>query len=424
LTSRFGQDQPICAVRDRATEALSWLEERCYNAIRFVSIGLATHVRYLFCLIPPHDSLFDPFFPCSATEVDHWIDADLDDIRARHPVIYDSWDPSCRHQVDHLDVLPLLDEHGYENRIYDVNGRKIARRKASIAECTLPCAILVNLRTVTALFQSDDDMSIDEDPPSDDEEPTSSKSHQNKISLSVYPQAFLHDYGHIQAKGPLQLMQPTSQKINSQFPPSDDLDSDDINIAHVPLVTGISTQMYNDWFHRAATQAGNLDVVRGRISAALAAPLPNANTSTKNRKTAEVLKKYCNLALPYARFADRTHVANCPTALRVESVYIIDMRCIPENRRNGRLAFQLFRLPYMLTPRRTLYEKLICDLVDAWSRTEVSDKLREHLLILKPGVRFSFPFCFLPLIPYIYLGLPQHGSLGHIWHQLPPKTDI
>jgi len=288
-------------------------------------------------------SWFNSSFACSATEVDDWINTDLNDIRRRHPVVYDSWDPACRQHVDDLDDLPLLDEHGYEKRIYDTNGQKIARRQASIAEWTSPCAILVNLRTITTLFQSDDDMAVDEDLDSDDEEATCSKSRENKISLSVYPQAFLRDYGHIQAKGPLQLIQPMIQKINSNFPPSDDLGSDDIGNIHepqVPLVTGISTQMYGEWFHRAATQAGNLDVIRGRMSGALAAPSATATTTPTNRKTAEVLRKYCSLALPHARFADRIRVANCPSALRVESVYIVDMKCMPEDRRNGRLVVQ------------------------------------------------------------------------------------
>jgi hypothetical protein len=56
----------------------------------------------------------------------------------------------------------------------------------------------------------------------------------------------------------------------------------------------------------------------------------------------------------------------------------------------------------MLTPYSTLYEKLICILVDAWSRTEVSDRLREHLLIFKPGVGFSSPF-FLSRLIYIFI---------------------
>lgn len=45
VTSQFGQDQPICSSRNRVTESKSWFEERCYHKIRFVSVGLATHVR-------------------------------------------------------------------------------------------------------------------------------------------------------------------------------------------------------------------------------------------------------------------------------------------------------------------------------------------------------------------------------------------
>lgn len=47
ITSRFGQDQPICSSINRDTESISWLNERCYDQIRFVSVGLATHVRYV-----------------------------------------------------------------------------------------------------------------------------------------------------------------------------------------------------------------------------------------------------------------------------------------------------------------------------------------------------------------------------------------
>jgi hypothetical protein len=45
VTCRFGQDQPICASENRIAESLSWFKERCYDKIRFVSVGLATHVR-------------------------------------------------------------------------------------------------------------------------------------------------------------------------------------------------------------------------------------------------------------------------------------------------------------------------------------------------------------------------------------------
>jgi hypothetical protein len=241
----------------------------------------------------------------------------------------------------------MHDEHNHEIRIYDINGRKVARRSASIANSTKPCGILVNLRTITSIFQSHDDMEIDNDLYEGEDNPSALNSNQNKVSLSVYPQAFLRDYGHIQAKGPMQLMQPTIQRINSNFAESFDDDEDDIfddydrSHTSTPLITAISTQMYNEFMHRAATQAGALDVVRGRMSSALAAAPPSSRVTASNRRMADVLKRYCNLSLPHERFAERREVPDCPTSLRVESVYIIDMRCIREDQRSGRFVIQL-----------------------------------------------------------------------------------
>jgi hypothetical protein len=45
VTSRFGQDQPICKKDTRVQEAQTWYNERCYHMIRYVTVGLATHVR-------------------------------------------------------------------------------------------------------------------------------------------------------------------------------------------------------------------------------------------------------------------------------------------------------------------------------------------------------------------------------------------
>ena len=274
------------------------------------------------------------------------MDIDPEDIKARHRILYDSWDPESRERILNLEELPLFDEQDTEIRIYDSDGRKIARRSARISD--LSYGHLVNLRTVTALFQSNDEMDIDDDLYEEDEN-TTQLSKQNKVSLSIYPQAFLHDYGHIQAKGPFYLMQPTIERVNSHFQQLfDEMDDDHKNnlAPNTNLITAISTQMYNEFMHRAATQAGALDVVRGRMSSTLAAP-PNKRATQNNSRMGDVLKRYCNLALPHTRFVERTQVPNCPTALRVESVYNIDLKCIPEPQRNGR--FVKFILSDLLT---------------------------------------------------------------------------
>lgn len=170
--------------------------------------------------------------------------------------------------------------------------RRSQEETRQISNSTIPCGLLVNLRTVTSLFELNDDMEIDDDLFGDDEG-TTQPLKQNKVSLSIYPQAFLHDYGHIQAKGSLHLMQPTLQRINSDFRQlfediDDDLENNLPPIGHTSLITAISTQVYNEFMHRAATQAGALDIVRRRISSALAVPPPE-RASQSNIRMRDVL---------------------------------------------------------------------------------------------------------------------------------------
>ena len=373
VTSRFGQDQPICAIDSRDEEANNWYKERCYHKIRFVSVGLATHVRCVPITFPL--VLLHSLYLCSAKQVDEWVALDEDHIQAEHDIIFDSWDIESRNVIEDLSEIPLYDDTGKEIRIYSSDGRKIARRGAHLAPDTKSCGVLVNLRTITSVFQPDDnnvDMEEETDEEMDMDEEDRPARATNRVSLSVYPQAFLRDYGHIQAKGPLQLMQPIIETINASFEDDRqdaDISSDGPGLIHSTNtpVTGISTQMYNRMFHKAATQAGALDVQRGRLTGALSG---GGATTTKGKKTAQLLRRYCNAKLPHARFADRVDITDCPSALRVESVYVVDMLQIPEHDRDG----------------RTLYQKLICILVDAWSRTEVSDRLKSHLLVLTPEV--------------------------------------
>ena len=71
------------------------------------------------------------------------MDIDPEDIKARHRILYDSWDPESRERILNLEELPLFDEQDTEIRIYDSDGRKIARRSARISD--LSYGHLVNL---------------------------------------------------------------------------------------------------------------------------------------------------------------------------------------------------------------------------------------------------------------------------------------
>jgi hypothetical protein len=43
VTSRFGQNRSICIPQRRVPEAETWLKERRYDKIRYVTVALATH---------------------------------------------------------------------------------------------------------------------------------------------------------------------------------------------------------------------------------------------------------------------------------------------------------------------------------------------------------------------------------------------
>jgi hypothetical protein len=263
----------------------------------------------------------------------------IDDIKAANPIIYDSWDHDSRQVVEDLAALEQHTEDGKEIRIYDANGTKIARRAADLTLADDPCGILVNLRTIASLFQSDNDTSSDVEMDTEDEDIRPSKSTTNKVTLSVYPQAYLRDYGHIQAKGSIQLMKPVMDDINKAFQgrrEDNDLSSDGPDIYNPSVaeaVSAISTQMYNESNHKAASHAGALDVQRAKLTAAVSG---GSATTPKNKKTAEKLRHYCNTKLPHARFADRVNIPDCPSSLRLESVYVVDMHQMPERDRNGR----------------------------------------------------------------------------------------
>ena len=47
ITSRFGQNQRLAeSPRDREEELFNWARDRDYSRIRYVTLALATHIRY------------------------------------------------------------------------------------------------------------------------------------------------------------------------------------------------------------------------------------------------------------------------------------------------------------------------------------------------------------------------------------------
>lgn len=229
-------------------------------------------------------------------------------------------------------------QDGKEIRIYRPDGRKIGRRGAKPIDIDRSCGIFVNLRTIGAVFQ--DPLELDmEDMDLDDDDDSPPPPKQDKVSLSVYPQAYLRDYGHIQAKGTLHIMHPVINTLNASLvndanhSEAGSDEPDDLSDSQSPAVMAISTQMYNGSLHRAATQAGAQDVQRGKLTATLACGDPQ---TAKNKRTAESLKHYCEVKLPHMRYRDRINIDSCPCDLRVETVYVADMFQLPVGHRDGK----------------------------------------------------------------------------------------
>jgi hypothetical protein len=272
---------------------------------------------------------------------------------------------------------------------------------------------LLNLRTISSLYDEPDDQYLD--PDEDASDPDSSRPHPPAVS--VYPQAFLRDFGHIQSKGIMHLFTQAVHRINLAFHPHpnddlvlDDPTSDDPSPYPLggPVLTAISSQGYNELSHRAAPRAGAHDVQQGYITTALSGGFAS---SRKAKEKASQKRSYCDIKLPHDRFRHKIMLEDCPRTMRMEHVYCVNMQRLPVPKRNGRYVLNqppLLHVP--LTPSssrfiaRTLFKDIVCKLAQAWSSPEVFERLREHLLILKPEVRLpSTPF-FLPtsLLPSRY----------------------
>lgn len=282
----------------------------------------------------------------SATVVERWEPIEVDTILEENTAIYDSWDKDNRTPIQNLEELPLVDEEtGKEIRIYREDGQKIARRFAIANTVAGACGVLVDLKTASALFEDPNETGeLEEDDWMLDDEGEAEPKPKRIRNVSVYPQAFLRDYGHVQAKCGLNVTKPAIKAINSRFQEDPNIEDDEddnntndgveaVHLRPQPIVMAISAQMYNDILHRLTTHAGALDVQKGKLTAALAGSYASG---TKHVKTAETLQRYCNIKFPHDRFKERIQHADLPRSLRIESVYSINMGQLSEDKRNGR----------------------------------------------------------------------------------------
>jgi hypothetical protein len=295
-------------------------------------------------------SIVSPIFRC--TEVADWTIVPNDDIIEEYGEdgIFDSADLNFRQPVTLDDDYPLVDENGQEVRIYDANGNRINRRLALIDLSAPPCGVLVNLKTIQALFKPSREPLQDEARSVTSEDlAIAEEQDQHHIHIDAYPLAFLGSFGNIQANGVPPCFYPKITEINQStrrnHPPprrrraslsSEEEEEEEYEYEEedrVPsrqaVVKPISCQFYNYVSHRMAVRAGQLDSQHGTVTAAISGAYAETE---KNKRTATSKQQYCTLGLPSDRFHERMSsiVDKNPICCRAELVYTVDVRALDD----------------------------------------------------------------------------------------------
>jgi hypothetical protein len=267
--------------------------------------------------------------------VNEWVARPIEEIIEKHGErIFDSPDEAER-RIINIQEYPLLDEHGRENKIYASDGWRIHRREAYMAPDTQYNGMLFNLKTLHELF-----IQMDSDERAEDTED------QPITPYYVYPMACLKSIGHFQARGLISPFQMKIRRLNEELKgkyrqdDEDDIASD-LLTGYRPIVEGIASQGYNMLSHRVRAQGRYHDVQLGMMTAAFTG---THSTSMANENTSKRFTADCNRWLPYERYHEKISGAPVDTSTRVENVYRISLRKIPERYRNGRYVYMSTRI--------------------------------------------------------------------------------
>ena len=293
------------------------------------------------------------FLRCS--QIHEWDPIPNRTIRRKHGhILYDDADELCRRRVD-LDEHPLLDANGQEVPLFDPTGTRIPRRIPLIDHDEPQCGVLMDLRNIHALFNSETQLNG-----AAEESDELIGEDSEFVQVDAYPLAFLRTAGNFQASSIPQCFYPALARINQSIrrdpnqPPSDsedsdndrmsvDQDEDSIHVGGAPVVKPVACQFYNYIAHRTATRAGRHYSQQGTVTAALAGAFAGTN---KDKKRASELQDYCDMSLPSDRFHQNISIEDCPTSCRAELVYSIDVRAL--KRRSGRYVFIRYLLSCLI----------------------------------------------------------------------------
>lgn len=233
---------------------------------------------------------------------------------------YDHWDENHRNPVD-LATYPVIRDDQQENFVYNAEGRRVIRRRGDTDG--QPCGILLKLSTLHQLFRSHVDNELDID--IHDEIPAD-RMHDSGSHIQLFPQAFLGDKGHYQAKilpsGFSRIIRNLSNEIAS---PHGDFE----DAARPPIpIRALASQGYNTAFHRMRYRQSSHDAQLAHVTAFASSFFASSPTDRSTGiRLREGLDTY---GLPFDRLEKKLNVNSVNTDLRLENVYSLDFNDIAE----------------------------------------------------------------------------------------------
>jgi hypothetical protein len=328
VTSRFGQNQQFADTQDlRQEERLNWSRDCDYSRIRYLTVALASHLRY-FPFFYIHLSTTGHLYSSRVREVHSWKSRNVDEIIRFYPNgVYTSPDLNNRDLITWEDLrqLPIVDTNGFTIDIYCDKGFQVPRVIPRHSRDTHPHGVLIDLRTIKQLFEntSDDDQDL-------------GFIHDKPVNIYTYPQAGLRIAGHFQAAAVMSNFNKFITSINNDLRnvlQNADGDISMDNTSDSNVLHGISSQAYNTVMHSTrGTSAQHHDVQMGFITAALAGSWA---TTSSAEKSAYFYRQLCSHRLPHTSFAEKIKNDQINRDLRLENVYYINVQAMKNHDKNG-----------------------------------------------------------------------------------------
>jgi hypothetical protein len=228
-------------------------------------------------------------------QVDEWIHRNVEDIIEEHgDELFTTADEARQKiQPEDLHEVPLLDEHGHEIPIYTNTGYQIERCLPSHTDDNRPHGVLMDLRNLNKLFDSDEDtydMVVD------------GRIDPDSVKYYVYPQAGLVTAGHFQANGLMNNFQKRLNNLNQRILEeltADDVDMDE-EVSDGVAITGIGCQGYNVVMHSTrGLGSQHHDAQKGYVTGTLSGAWATEGTMVT---IAKEMQRRCIWQLPHKTY--------------------------------------------------------------------------------------------------------------------------